>query len=272
MRRRDNRSIASYVPFLLFIICLGVVAVGSGYLLGRFFMSSLSALREQGLRPRPTAQDVSQRPAAKMTINAPGMSVFRVQAGLYNVKENADRQAAALKKAGIPAEIVGTTPPYRVLVGLLATQDSAGRVAASVKAQRFDVIVGRHEIKPRSFAVSGDSGYPDLVKNAVQASYEALDKCLKAIDSYILGRKVDLQEVASVTSSFTSTRQKLMDSKAPAGAEKVHREVGLLLDAVGGALSSLQAAGSSSQPPASVLGDVCRAVIQYDTSISALSQ
>ncbi|NPV71904.1 MAG: SPOR domain-containing protein [Firmicutes bacterium] len=268
MRRRGSSSIGSYVPFLLFVIVLGAVAIASGYFLGKFFMSSLSSLTPPAVKDKLPPPQEAQRPAPVVTLSAPGMSLYRVQAGLFSVKANADRLAASLKKAGIPAAIVGTNQ-YRVIVALLPSSESANRVVQSVKSKGFEAMVGKYEIQGSSFTAPGDE-YGEALKAVIEASWSGIDRSLKAADAYIAGRRADAKDIVEAASVVNAARQKLSAAKAPAGSEAVHKAAEGLLDHASSALASLSAAASSGQPAPSILGDIAGAVLGYERAIGTL--
>jgi hypothetical protein len=256
------------VPFLLFVLCLGAVAILSGYFLGKYLMSSLSSLKVPS-SPQGTAGSDVERPAAVTTLNAPGMNLYRVQAGLFNVKENADRMASSLQKAGIPALIAGEGP-YRVIVCLVPGSDAANKIAQTVKAKGFEALVGKYELKGTSFKVRGDSEYAGLVREAVEASAGAIQKSLGAVGSYIVGGQADPKDIVEAAARVSDLKSRLGAAKVPEGGEKVHKAVGDMLQSASDALQSLSVAASSGRPAPSVLSDVSRAVISYEKVVSGL--
>ncbi|MGE5485401.1 MAG: SPOR domain-containing protein [Ignavibacteriales bacterium] len=268
MRGKGRGSMGSYVPFLLFVVCLGGVAILSGYYLGKYIVSSLSSLKTPSTKDKAAVQDTG-RPAPAVTLSAKGMTLQRVQAGLFNVRDNAEKMVAQLEKAGIPATMTAEAP-YRVIVTLLPSPEAARTVAQSVKAKGFEVMVGKYELQGRSFKVQGEPGYTDIVKSAVDASWDAIDKSLRAADAYILGRQPDTKQIVDATSQINDVMQKLAAAKAPEGGDAVRKGAESLLSSASGALQSLTAAASSGQPSSSVLGDIAKAVLAYEKAVSAL--
>jgi len=268
VRRKGSGSLSSYVPFLLFVVCLGGLAILSGYYLGKYIVSSLSTLRVPSAKDKPAVQEAS-RPAPVVTLGAKGMALHRVQAGLFNVKSNAESMVAQLRNAGIPALMTGEAP-HRVIVAVLPSAEAAKKVAQSVKTKGFEAIVGKYEFQGRSFKAQGEAGYTDAVKSAVDASWDALDRSLKAADAFIMGGQPDSKGIVEATGRVNDAKQKLASSKAPSGGEAVHDGAEKLLSSASGALQSLTVAASSGQPSLSVLGDIAEAVLAYEKAVSAL--
>lgn len=98
----------------------------------------------------PTTQSPALTPSApkpvppKPTASAPqGQTgvAFRVQAGAYQHKENADARIAQLRQDGYEPYIVTSGSLYRVIVGAFNDRDNAEKLLAELHGKGYDALI-----------------------------------------------------------------------------------------------------------------------------------
>lgn len=87
-------------------------------------------------KPAPAAS----KPAAAPQQTQP-TTAFRVQAGAYQVRENADAQIAKLRQDGFEPYIVTTGNLYRVIVGAFNDREKADELLAQLREKGYQGIV-----------------------------------------------------------------------------------------------------------------------------------
>lgn len=96
-------------------------------------------------QPAPVAPRPSSTPQAKASPPAPAGQPaavnYRVQAGAFLRRENAEARVAQLKQDGFEPYIVQSGGLYRVLVGAFSERENAVKLADQVKARGYDVLI-----------------------------------------------------------------------------------------------------------------------------------
>jgi cell division protein FtsN len=95
--------------------------------------------------PAPPKSEPAPKIAPKSELPAPPKpgSGWSLQIGAYRSRENADKQAAALKAKGYPATVSPIGGLFRVRVGSYPDRAEADRVAAKLKQEGFASSVSR---------------------------------------------------------------------------------------------------------------------------------
>ena len=99
--------------------------------------------------PAPTQSAPTSSPSAPVTPSKPAPSAaqsqpavnFRVQAGAFRRKENADARMAQLKQDGYEPYIITSGDLFRVIVGAFTDRENAIRLQEELHARGYDVLV-----------------------------------------------------------------------------------------------------------------------------------
>ena len=138
------------------------------------------------------ADEVNKR--LKATDTSSNGTLYRVQAGAYSVKTNADAMLAKVKAAGFDTYMVQADGIYKIQVGAYSIKEDADAMLAKVKAAGFDAFITTEQGK----AVSGTTAAP--VKEITAGSTVKLNQGAKTYDgkslaSFVYGRNHQVKEV-----------------------------------------------------------------------------
>jgi len=93
--------------------------------------------------PVPTVA-VAKTPAPRPTVTqAAGATLFRVQAGAFLKRENAQERVNQLRAAGFDAYLLPSGELFKVFVGAFAERENAERLAERLRAVGFETIIVR---------------------------------------------------------------------------------------------------------------------------------
>lgn len=202
-RSRQTNPITSVVLVLLLIVTL---AVGTGYFLSGFFISSFAGrspfgdqtgpvVAQPGLgtgtnttqptSPGTTPTTVDPGPSvpastAKVTPTLPSVLYGKVQMGAFAQESNATSLANNLKAQGFPASVV-KSDLYRVVVGVFAERSIADDYKKSLEAKgNKDILLTSAEVRLAA-AKSYQGGEADLVKALGALVADAADVTTKLL-------------------------------------------------------------------------------------------
>jgi cell division protein FtsN len=105
--------------------------------------------RQEKVQPTTTARDaapsivVPTKPSSAPAKAAQATGGYSVQVAAYNHREDAEKLAAALVKRGYQARVDGDILPFRVRIGLYATENDAEAALRRIKAKHMDGFVAR---------------------------------------------------------------------------------------------------------------------------------
>lgn len=163
-RRARSGEGASLVASLVII---GLIAIGVGVLMGNYAIKMFTRPPSEP-NPSTIAEDVASKAgkdlgagtgeagssasgegttpgaaigqeAGRVTSGTVG-SMFRVQVGAFQEKENAEKLKEELARQGYEA-VVSATAPYRVQVGAFVNEENAKRVAEELESKGYPVYI-----------------------------------------------------------------------------------------------------------------------------------
>lgn len=178
------------------LVVLALAAVALGYYFGGFVTKMLIG------RPPATEEPgrgVSEEPGENFSspgqvgresgleslpITLEGLTLYRVQLGVFESPANASRMVADLQESGLPAYVTATSP-YRVLSAFFSSRDEALAYASKNLGSR-EFLVALTEIKARQL----------LIPPAESEHQETLRLALEALNEFIVAEGPLLGEAA----------------------------------------------------------------------------
>ncbi len=91
----------------------------------------------------PPAQAITPAPTPRPTTAAAGRILYRVQAGAFLKRENAEERVNQLKGAGFDAYILPVGELFKVYVGAFAERENADHLAEQLRAIGFETLIVR---------------------------------------------------------------------------------------------------------------------------------
>lgn len=196
---RRRSSARRGAPVVLFFLVLVLIAILTGYTLGKYVLTAWlgprgepatgrsggaeATIGEEGLAPRE-AEAVAEAQASPI-------SLFRVQLGAFSSKERAQRAAEEALGKGVAAlALESDQAPFRVVGGLYASREAADKAAASLKAKGFDAYVTALQVPGVNLSLGGvPHDFANAVNKAVTNMSAFLADQAGFWDEVALGRQ-----------------------------------------------------------------------------------
>lgn len=123
-------------------------------------------------------------------------TLYRVQAGAYSVKTNADAMLEKVKAAGFDTYMVKADGMYKIQVGAYSIKENADAMLAKVKAAGFDAFITTEQGK----AVSGTTATISPTNEITVGSTVRLNQSAKTYDnkslaSFVYARNHKVKEI-----------------------------------------------------------------------------
>jgi len=161
---------------IISLLVLSLLAIVTGYVFGKFVLGTL--LANETLSPPSLSngapeneQDNLEEPAApnaRLTFELPQLTIYRLQVGSFQNRENALALVAELDRAGFPAYVTELAP-YQVGAGVYGMELAAKARAGQLQALGYDVFVKDLAIGGTGVTLSGATEQQlTTVKNALQ--------------------------------------------------------------------------------------------------------
>ncbi len=209
--RRTRLGQARALSSRLMFVLIALAFVGSGYLIGRYFLASLLQRTPKDGEPviTPPTGGPGNGTNAPITasIQLSPLTLYKVQIGAYSSRENADRIANAALQKGVGAAVMSPDPLYKVYCGMAGSKDAATRMSTSAEPKLKGSVVGKDDklyvgslsVDARSFSITGPKAQVEAIQNAYGTSDRALQSLLSFWDSKAMG------ETSQVTLSTMAT-------------------------------------------------------------------
>ncbi|MEW6081454.1 MAG: SPOR domain-containing protein [Bacillota bacterium] len=230
---RRRRGLRPKLPVAAFFVAFGLVAVFSGYFLGKFLVNALVAsdLRLPGDSGQPVAGDApAAAPTDKNVVHLPSISMHRLQLGVFSSPSNAQELAERVKSLNLPAGVVGQDP-YRVVGGYFSTKEAGQRAAAQYTAKGFEVFVAPVDVGGGTLEVRG---LPAEFEQALSAAFGEVGTVLEVEsglwDDLVLGQQAAVEVLSGLESGVRQANLDLSAVEPPSGWEMTHSMAKSLLD------------------------------------------
>jgi len=198
--RRTRLGGSRVITQRIIFVVIALAFVGSGYLIGRYFLASLLQRTNDG--EPVTGDPTTPGTTATLQVQTKPVSLYRVQVGAFSTKENADKVAAAVQGKGVGAAVAIPDPLYKVYCGAAASKEAGEKLAAAAKSKLAGSVIGKNEslyvasatIASRSFTLSGDKALAEKLQSAFSKADNAVQSLLSFWDALYLGKQntVDL--------------------------------------------------------------------------------
>lgn len=260
---------------LIFVV-IALAFVGSGYLIGRYFLASLLQRPSGG---EPVTGPPAQGGVATVQVQTKPVSLYRVQVGAFSTKENADRVAAAVHTKGVGAAVATPDPLYKVYCGAAASKEAGDKLAQSAKTKLAGSVIGANEslyvasatIASRSFTLSGDKTVTEKLQGAFAKADNAVQSLLAFWDAQYLGKQntVDLAAMETDINALRDDLSKITPkdtlAAAHAGALKIVSDLAVA------AKGAKDAAGGDASKAAEGASAFVKAIDTYVQELKKLS-
>lgn len=230
-RISKNRAVSGIVTFLI----LAIVFVGSGYLIGKFVLSSLLQRQPSG---EPVSGDQTKPPGDSSVITAQistkPMTLYRVQLGAFSSRENADKTAAQAIQQGVPAGVMSPDPLHKVYCGVTSSKEAATKLSenalpklSGLVAKDDNLYVATMDISANDFSITGAKSIVEELGQAFATIDNAMASLVGFWDSYYLGQETQVN-LASMEQDITAVKDGLAKITPDAGTKTPH-EIALQL-------------------------------------------
>ncbi|MGI6628637.1 MAG: SPOR domain-containing protein [Bacillota bacterium] len=221
-----NKAMSGIVTFLI----LAIVFVGSGYLIGKFLLSSLLQRQPAG---EPVSGDKTQPPPSgastvSVQISTKPLTLYRVQLGAFSSRENADKTAALAIQQGVPAGVMSPDPLHKVYCGVTGSKEAAMKLSESALPKLSGIVgkddnlyVATMDVTAYDFSITGAK---EMVEE-LQGAFATLDNAMASLigfwDAYYLGQAIQVN-LASMEQDITAVKDDLAKLTADSGAKTAH--------------------------------------------------
>ncbi|QUL97595.1 MAG: SPOR domain-containing protein [Candidatus Fermentithermobacillus carboniphilus] len=211
-RMNRNRTLNTVVTFLI----ISLIFVGSGYLIGRFLLSSLFQRQPKG-EPVSGNKDKTPAPSSYTAqIELKPLTIYRIQIGAYSSKENAEKTAEAAIAKGVSAFVMSPDPLYKVYCGVTGSKEAAAKISESVLPKLAGTVIAKDdkpyiatlEIPSRSFSITGDKAQVESIQKAVTSFVNALQSLVSFWDAHYLGQQSQVN-LAAMESDIAALKNDL---------------------------------------------------------------
>lgn len=264
MRRRPRRRGSGGAPVLLVFVVLSVLAVAAGYFLGRFMVQSLLVNGKLpawapggGTRPGSAApvkppggtrpEEIPVRPpgteaGGAFQVDIPRVTLYAVQTDAFSQPEKAAARVAELTGKGFAA-YVAAGDLQRVYAGFFTDRAAAGKLAAALSRQGYETYVPRVEYGGQPVLLEGTGEYLTFFQQALADTAEVLLEAGRLWEYYQEGQMNEFRAgVTGLNDKVSDLGARILDTRAPAGWDALHSELGTLLSGIAKALYEMQAA------------------------------
>jgi hypothetical protein len=228
--RRSRLGQSKGLGSKLIFVLVALAFVGSGYLIGRYFLSSLldrpaGGEPVTGQGPDPSGSTTT----TTVQIQTKPVTLYRVQVGAFSTSENAENAAEAAIAKGVGAAVMSPDPLYKVYCGITGSKDAAKKLAETAQPKLSGSVVGENdnlyvattEIPSRSFTITGPKTQVEQIQNAFVKADTAVQSLLAFWDAQYLGRESQVV-ISSMESELSALAAELDETTPDADLKTAH--------------------------------------------------
>lgn len=263
---------------LIFVV-IALAFVGSGYLIGRYFLASLLQ-KPAGGEPVSTGnKPPAQGTPATVQVQTKPLTLYRVQIGAFSTKENADKTVQSAAQKGVGSGVMAPDPLYKVYCGITGTREAADKLSAgalpklagSIVANGDKLYVASATIAARSFSLTGDKALVTKLQDAYTKFDNAIQSLLTFWDSQYLGTQSQVN-LTSMETDITAIRDDLQKTTPPEALKSAHAAaLSIASDLALAAKGAKEAAGGDGGKVVSATSAFIKAVDTYTQELKKLS-
>ncbi len=221
------------LPMAAFFLVFGLVAILSGYFLGKLVVNALVASNSRlpGESGQPVAGDTSSMPTDRESVvHLPSVSMYRLQLGVFSSPGNAQDLVERAQSMSLPAAVTGQEP-YRVVGGYFSSKEAAQKAGATYQAKGLEVFVSPVEVGGGSLTLSGLSeDFETALTTAFAEAGTALEVEAGIWDSLAEGKGASLDLLSGLETGVREANLGLSGVEPPIGWESTHKMARDLLD------------------------------------------
>ncbi len=195
--RRTRMSQARALSSRLVFVLVALAVVGSGYLIGKYFLASLLQ-KTPGIGEPVTTPPIGQAQTGTpvtASVQLSPLTLYKVQIGAYSTKENADKIADLALQKGVGAATMSPDPLYKVYCGMSGSKEIATTLSSAAQPRLEGSVLGRDDklyvsalnVDARSFTITGEKTHVEAIQDAYQKSDRAIQSLLTFWDSAATG-------------------------------------------------------------------------------------
>ncbi len=276
MRRTRLGQSRVFTQRLIFVV-IALAFVGSGYLVGRYFLASL--LQRPGGGEPVTGSKTTQGSPATVQVQTKPLSLYRVQVGAFSTKENADKVVESILQKGVGAAIGTPDPLYKVYCGATASKEAGEKLAQTAQAKLAGSVIGQNDalyvasttLAARSFTLSGDKAVTDKLQSAFSKADNALQSLLSFWDALYLGKQ-NTVNLATMETDINAVRDDLSKTTPPDTLKAAHASaLKIVSDLAVAVKGAKDAAGGDSSKVAPGASSFVKAIDTYTQELKKLS-
>ena len=162
--RRDRST--SILSLVVVFVLLGGLSLAVGYFGGQYLLSGLRGPARE--TPSPEELEPDDEPTQTMSVAGESMPLYRVQAGAFGARVNAETRRDELHSMGYPAVVKQSADGmYRVIVTVTSSEAEADRLASALDSRGTESLAASWVVPSfsRQLTVSSEigDGLQDLV-------------------------------------------------------------------------------------------------------------
>ncbi|HHY76345.1 MAG TPA: hypothetical protein GX500_06210 [Firmicutes bacterium] len=279
--RRSRLGQSKGLGSKLIFVLVALAFVGSGYLIGRYF---LSALLDRPAGGEPVSGGQIQTPSGStdtttVQIQTKPVTLYRVQIGAFSTMENAEKAAQAAIAKGVGAAVMSPDPLYKVYCGITGSKEAANKLAqaaqpklaGSVVAAGDTLYVATTEVPSRSFTITGPKTQVEAIQNAFVKADTAIQSLLAFWDAQYLGTESQVM-ISNMESELSALKSELEGMTVESGLKAAHSgAVSIISDLALAAQGAKEAAGGDSSKVALGTASFVKSIDTYMQELKKLS-
>ncbi len=270
--RRSRMGRTRAIPQTLVFVVVALAIVGSGYLIGKYYLSSLLH-KPSGGQP-VTGEDPTRIVTETGHVETSPHKLYRVQIGAFSTKENADKLVGQALQKGVGAAVMSPDPLYKVYCGLASSKEAAEKIASGVKTKlslQEKPYVGTLDIPSYTFSFTGNSSHVKALQGAFELADRSVASFLSYWDSHIMGQ--DSQVNLSAMERDLEAQKTTLAGLSPEGElAAIHSSAGAIIEELHRAVRAAQeVSGGDSAGTASATGKLVSSLDLYIQRLSELS-
>ena len=255
MRRTRLGHSARALSSKLVFVLIALAFVGSGYLIGRYFLSSLFQGKSGTGEPVSGEPQGGEQTTATVEIATDPVILYRVQIGAFSKPENADRAVETAAQKGVGAVVMSPDPLYRVYCGIAETKATADKMASAAQEKLAGSVMGKDEkphvstleIPATQFSITG----PKTQVETIKAAYDRAGAAIKTLVTFWEGQssgQAGSVSLATMKADIAAAKSALAAITPDAALTKAYNSAMTLLTSVEYAAAGAEASvGGDSQ-------------------------
>lgn len=277
--RRSRIGGNRYLMQRIYFVVIALAFVGSGYLIGRYFLASLLQKAPTG-QPVITPDQGGHDPSDIVTaqLNTPSLTVYRVQIGAFSNKETADKLAVATVSQGVAAYSMAPDPLFKVFCGVCGKKEIAEKIAEDITPKLAGTVIGREEkpyvgtmdIPSYTFTVQGPKSQVDVMESSLSKYSNALFSLIEFWDG-LLAKEPSSVDLSSMEQDLGDMKNALSGFTPTMELSATHEEMLTLINQLNGAVSAAKDASGGNGRIAQGMVSFMEVLDSFVTTSEALS-